>query len=437
MLYNNGIHQFRGGQAMLHQNKSRLITLTTTAAAFVLIIILAAVSASAGGARAEVVEAPHVRIVVDGVPGIYTDVPLEINKRILLPFREVLAKLGVPNDSEHIIWNDDEESVTVYFGDDTIKLTVGSNVMTLNGKKLEFDVSPYYYHKNDRTYVPVRAISELLGKVIMWEESTTTVYIRNKANYEETLDLLKRIRGAKEVTKIKAESNGKVKINIKTDNGPFSGADADGALNATMDMSQLVMADLEKGIYHIKQVTGIEGTSIGTELFMYKDRMFTKVEGSGANWTEVTGQGAYDSNSMLEQMNVIENQMSQRELSDVAMSLAVSVSQDGSYMLVGEPITISEVNSILDVISAILPKEDSADYSMKFNSFLIATIFNDKLNPVNSGVSSNVDFSMKEKTENGRYVTVFINMDMNYSINYEQVDSNYTVPVPEGVAALI
>jgi hypothetical protein len=302
---------------------------------------------------------------------------------------------------------------------------------------VEFDVAPYFYHKNDRTYVPVRAISELLSKKIMWEESTTTVYIRDAANYEATLDLLKRISGSKAATKIKTESTGTVNVSIKTDNTPFNGADGDGVLRMKMDISQLIMSDLDAGVSHIKQVTGIEGTNIGTEVFISNGKVFTKVEGSGGGWTENTGNSAFDLNSMNVSIDMLESQINARDLSDVAMGLAVSVGSDGSYMLVGEPVAITDVNAMLDIIAALLPNDDPTAYSMKFNSLLMATVYDDQLYPVSSGVISDIDFSIKEKTDNGEYVTIFFKMEMNQTVKYDKTGPDFTVPIPEGLAGLV
>ena len=420
----------------MYKNK-RLKIVVLAAVSFILAIFIAGGAAAAGTGTQGVIEAPQVRVVIDGVPGVYTDVALEINGRILLPFREVLARLGVPNDSEHIIWNDGDETVTVLYGKDVIKLKVGSQTMTLNGKEINFDAAPYFYHKNDRTYVPVRAISELLGKLIMWEESTSTVYIRDKANYDETLDLLKRMRGAKEITKIQSESISKVNVSIKTDNAPFPGSDKDGVLRTEMEMTQLVQADLDLGVYHVTQTTDIGGTSIGTEVFIYKDKAFTKVDGSGAGWTDVTDQNSYNMESVREQINIMENQMDARALSDVAMGFAVSVGGDGSYMLVGEPISLTEINTVLDTVSALLPKDDPSAYSMKFNRFMLATVYNDKLHPVSSGVSADFDLTIKDKADNGKTVAVYIKMEINMSITYDEVDSSFTVPIPSELSGRV
>ncbi len=57
-----------------------------------------------------------------------------------------------------------------------LKFTINSPTYILNGKTLTNDVSPVI--ENDRTILPLRAISEALGANVSWEDSTRTVVIR-------------------------------------------------------------------------------------------------------------------------------------------------------------------------------------------------------------------------------------------------------------------
>jgi len=55
----------------------------------------------------------NVKIRIDGKFGEYSNVPLNLYGRILLPFREILKNLGVPDDDKHIIWDGKNRTVTV------------------------------------------------------------------------------------------------------------------------------------------------------------------------------------------------------------------------------------------------------------------------------------------------------------------------------------
>jgi len=56
-----------------------------------------------------------------------------------------------------------------------ILLTIGKNVMMVNGKSIELDAEPFIM--NDRTMVPVRAIAESFGAEVKWLDKTQTVEI--------------------------------------------------------------------------------------------------------------------------------------------------------------------------------------------------------------------------------------------------------------------
>jgi len=420
-------------------NRDRAYLKVLAALTFTLILILAAglPAGASGGASPAVTEAPEVRVVIDGVQGTYTDVAIKINDRVLLPFREVLAKLGIPNDDEHIIWNLEEESVTVIDGNNVIRLVVGDRVMSVNGVETEYDVAPFFYHANNRTYVPVRAVSELLDKHIMWEEASTTVYIREKENYAQTLDVLNRLQALDEVTKVQSETEGRINITITTDSLAIPGAGADGALRLTMDMSQLIMADIDNNTYHIKQYIDMDGINIGSEVFMHGDRVFMKIEGPTLEWHDITDQGMYDVGSLLDQINVMESQMNVREPIDVAMGLALVRGSDGTFTLVGEPISITDVNSILNDVSDLLPQGAGSSADIYIDKFHIATTFAADLTPIRATMFTDMNFSVKQETEAGNSITVYFNMAMALNINYTDVGPRFTVPIPEGVAALL
>ena len=381
-------------------------------------------------------EAPRVRVVINGVAGSYTDVALEINDRIMLPFREVLTKLGVPNDDEHIIWNDEEESVTVLDGQNTVELQIGNYNMSVNGIERTFDVAPYFYEKNNRSYVPVRAVSELLDKQIMWEETTSTVYIRDKANYAETLDLLKKMQDAEKLTKIQATSESQINYRITTDSVALPGADEDGVLRASMDMSQLIIADLEKNVYQIKQVTNISNINIGSEMFFYDNRIFIKLEALGFGWQDA-GDLGITMGAPVDQIMFLESQMGARPLSDVAMGIAVTKGSDGTYSITGEPISVTDINIILDLVSTILQEDVASEFEMKINKFQIGTTIDGQYNPVKAVALIDFEFSIKEPTKGGNFVTINFGADIHMSVNYTRLNPDFEIAVPQEIIDLI
>lgn len=77
-----------------------------------IIKVLAAGCFTVSSAGNSITERPDINIIIDGVKGTYTNTPIIVNGRTLLPLRELLTNLGVSNDDQHILWNGRENSVT-------------------------------------------------------------------------------------------------------------------------------------------------------------------------------------------------------------------------------------------------------------------------------------------------------------------------------------
>lgn len=90
------------------------------------------------------------------------------NGRTMVPLRFISEALG-----EKIDWKADTKTVIV--GDNKASLVIGEKEINANGKKIAID-SPAVI-KDSRTFVPLRAISEILGSKVDWDSSTRTVKI--------------------------------------------------------------------------------------------------------------------------------------------------------------------------------------------------------------------------------------------------------------------
>ena len=102
----------------------------------------------------------------------FTDAyPYLKNSRTLVPLRAVFEKMGA-----EVLWDNDTETVTVKKDNKTISMTVGINVIKVNGKDSEIDISPVL--EDDRVYIPLRAFSESLGAEVFWNEDDYTVIIK-------------------------------------------------------------------------------------------------------------------------------------------------------------------------------------------------------------------------------------------------------------------
>ncbi len=125
----------------------------------------------------EVVYKPAITMVIDSVyinvfgKIIKNDVaPIIVGDRTMLPIRVVAEALGAEVD-----WDAELQKVTITKGDTVIELFIGETTAYVNGKAVQLDVAPFI--DNNRTYLPVRFVSEYLGAVVHWDGDTRTVTI--------------------------------------------------------------------------------------------------------------------------------------------------------------------------------------------------------------------------------------------------------------------
>lgn len=190
------------------------------------VMLLTATTGAAFGAEANPIkEVPDIKVVMDGALTSYKNVPISVNGSNLLPLREMLVNLGVPNDDEHIIYKSEEKSVTIIYGQTTILLKIGDTTAYVNDNPLTLNAAPVLY-KNS-TYIPVRFVAEALGKKVVWDGKTRTVLVCNQAKFDSIQQLLKKSNEAAEkvdkykmamdVTAVSGSDSMKFTISMKAD----------------------------------------------------------------------------------------------------------------------------------------------------------------------------------------------------------------------------
>ena len=113
----------------------------------------------------------EVTVTVDGQEVKFKDQdPVIIEGRTLVPVRGVFEALGA-----EVEWIGETRQVLVKSPDTEVQLTLDSNQYFVNGEEKYLDVPASLI--NDRTMVPVRAISESLGCSVEWDGNTNTVII--------------------------------------------------------------------------------------------------------------------------------------------------------------------------------------------------------------------------------------------------------------------
>ncbi|MBQ8525211.1 MAG: hypothetical protein IJ460_00600 [Clostridia bacterium] len=149
------------------------------------ILILSVVfsSAYAKDSRAISVYVDNNRIVFDSQPYLnqgYT----------MVPMRAIMEALGAS-----VSWEEDSKTATAIYSSDITKFTIGSHDYYKNGA-MQYMPAPAQ-QLNDRTYVPLRAISEGFGFKVDWDGETSTVYITSQkaSDPQENIYYLKGANG--------------------------------------------------------------------------------------------------------------------------------------------------------------------------------------------------------------------------------------------------
>ncbi len=114
-----------------------------------------------------------IRLVIDGESIETSPQPFIHNDRTLVPLRVISEQLGAQVD-----WNDQDRTVHIVKGGRSVVLRIDSRLVEYDTGEKTYnisDVAPFIVE--DRTFVPLRLVSNALGVEISWDDSSRTVYI--------------------------------------------------------------------------------------------------------------------------------------------------------------------------------------------------------------------------------------------------------------------
>lgn len=94
------------------------------------------------------------------------------DQRTLIPIRFFAEKLGVPNDQEHIKWDQETQTATITDGKNTVEIPLGSKEIAVNGEKVLMDTVAEA--KDGRVFIPARYLAEGLGANVYWDQEDQT-----------------------------------------------------------------------------------------------------------------------------------------------------------------------------------------------------------------------------------------------------------------------
>ncbi len=107
--------------------------------------------------------------------------PVVKNGRTMVPVRFIAENFGAD-----VKWDNVSQKVTINLGGAEVILTVNEKQISVNGQPKTIDESVYI--ENGRTLVPLRAVSEALGKEVFWNDNGLIVISENGTNLESKID---------------------------------------------------------------------------------------------------------------------------------------------------------------------------------------------------------------------------------------------------------
>ena len=112
----------------------------------------------------------EISVLVNGKSVKFDQKPIIENDRTLVPLRAIFEAIGAK-----VEWIAETKTVKAQKDITNVSLTIGENKMYVNGEEKTLDVPAMV--KNDRTLVPVRAISEALSCKVDWDGATKSVIV--------------------------------------------------------------------------------------------------------------------------------------------------------------------------------------------------------------------------------------------------------------------
>jgi hypothetical protein len=108
------------------------------------------------------VPAPQIQVQIGGQLESFDLPPLLLDGRTLLPLRALFERLGA-----QVQWDGATQTITATRGQRRVQLQVGSTLATVDGTPVTLEAPPLIVQ--ERTYVPLRFVSEALGSYVGWD----------------------------------------------------------------------------------------------------------------------------------------------------------------------------------------------------------------------------------------------------------------------------
>ncbi|MDQ0896291.1 MULTISPECIES: stalk domain-containing protein [unclassified Paenibacillus] len=106
------------------------------------------------------------------------DNPIIVNGNTLVPLRVLFESLGAS-----VYWDDQSRTIRATKGDTTLLIPVGSNKVSKDGKEITLEEPANII--NDKTYVPLRFVSESFNQDVKWDQENNSIHIGKSLGAKE------------------------------------------------------------------------------------------------------------------------------------------------------------------------------------------------------------------------------------------------------------
>lgn len=119
------------------------------------------------------IDSPVLNVQTDSITSSGLDAaPYIKNDRTMIPVYALNTAFGAD-----VVWNGEERTVDISVNDKQVKLTIDSDIITVNGEEVKIDCPAEI--ANDRTFLPLRAVSENLGYYVYYVHATRQIIVED------------------------------------------------------------------------------------------------------------------------------------------------------------------------------------------------------------------------------------------------------------------
>lgn len=126
----------------------------------------------------------EVSVMLDGKQLDFDVPPQVINDRAMVPMRKLFETMGIS-----VSWDENTQTITSKKNNKQVVMTLGDLLMKVDKRSVYLDAAPCEI--NNRTLVPIRALTEAYGFDVTWYEDTNTISILSPNIHPRAYDKFK------------------------------------------------------------------------------------------------------------------------------------------------------------------------------------------------------------------------------------------------------